>query len=165
MLNGNVWWIGITNVLKIASRHLQNWQGYDTEVRTWKNRHFSHHFGTFAWFSDCFDRFWSFKMCYGHFSRTLRRSGLKPCRYCIPISHFWLPICLTFMTWWPEMTLTSIRIPKHWYLYLGTNVRYIVIGDLLTLFALKIDVLVAKLSRPEKTVKLLSNDLWRHKWP
>ena len=68
---------------------------------------------------------------------TLRRSGLKPCRYCIPISHFWLPICLTFMTWWPEMTLTFIRIPKHWYLYLRTNVRYIVIGDLLTLFALK----------------------------
>ena len=159
MYVGNEWWIGtyyecVENFKSTSSKLIGIWHG------TLKNSHFSRHFGTLAWFSDCFDRFWCFKMCYGHFSRTLERSGLKPCRYCIPISHFWLPICFTFMTWWPEMTLTSIRIPQHWYLYLGTNVRYIVTGrDLLTLFALKIDLLVSKLIRPEKTRTIT------FKWP
>ena len=188
----------VENCKSTSSKLTGVWHG------TFKS-HFSRHFGTLAWFSDCFDRFWCFEMCYGHFSRTLQRSGhrllynwtvheptyrrkalhngpkirifvklipqhlldistcgfhcwidlfishrirwfgifwwglkqhaarvllhvfyrvvcgsgLKPCRYCIPISHFWLPICLTIMTWWPEMTLTSIRIPQHWYLYLG----------------------------------------------
>ena len=45
----------ITNVLKISSRHLQNWSGYDTEHV--KNRHFSRHFGTLAWFLDFFTDF------------------------------------------------------------------------------------------------------------
>ena len=54
------------------------------------------------------------KVFYGHFSRSLPKSDLKTCITALNQIFF----CLTFFTWWPDMTLTSIMVAKHskWYL-------------------------------------------------
>ena len=54
-----------------------------------------------------FYRIWCLKKCYGHFSRSLRKSGLKPCRYCIPISYFWLTYLLDLydLVIWDDLDL------------------------------------------------------------
>ena len=53
-----------------------------------------------------FYRIWCLKKCYGHFSRSLRKSG-KPCRYCIPISYFWLTYLLDLydLVIWDDLDL------------------------------------------------------------
>ena len=131
MLNGNVWWIGIRyegvgNCKSTSSKLTGIWHG-----TLKKNRHFSRHFGTLAWFSDCFDRFWCFKMCTGHFSRTLRRSGLKQCRYCIPQGCIY-PIFGYLFAWplWPG----DLRWPWPPLGYQGTDIyTWVQMSDTLSL--------------------------------
>ena len=106
-------------VYKITSRYLQKWLRYN--IKHVKNRHFSCHFGTLPWFSElCFlTDFDASKVFWGHFSRSLRKSDLKTCIAALNQYFF----CLTFFTWWPELTLTCIMVTKHkkWYLQMSVT--------------------------------------------
>ena len=56
-------------------------------------------------------------MFWGHFSRSLRKSDVKTCITALNPDLF----CLTFFTWWPEMSLTHIMVTMHrkWYLQMS----------------------------------------------
>ena len=116
MLEGNGWWICPQNFKWISSKMAEIW---------WKtckkNRHFSRHFGTLPWLSECYflTDFDAFKGVLGSFfAFFLRKSDLKTC---IAAVNHEKKNCLTFFTWWPEMTLTSIMVAKHskWYLQMS----------------------------------------------
>ena len=53
-------------------------------------------------------------------------------------------------TWWPEMTLTCIMVIKHRKGYL-TDVSDTIHADSLALFALNIEILLADVTKPEKS--------------
>ena len=148
------------NMCKISSRYLQKWLRYN--IKHVKNRHFSRHFGTLPWYFDYFfDRFWRFKKCFRViFSRSLRKSDLKTCIAALNHEFF----CLTFFTWWPEMTLTSIMVTKHskWYLQMSETLSMPISWLCLCLtsqFGLPMS------PSPKSRTFWLCPDLWRPSWP
>ena len=106
-------------VYKISSRYLQKWLRYDikhvkkqalfTSFRDYR------HFPNFYFLTD-FD---TSQIILGSFSRSLRKPDLKTCIAALNHETF----CLTFFTWWPDMTLTSIMVIKHskWYLQMSVT--------------------------------------------
>ena len=105
MLVVNGWWICVQNFKSISSKMAEIW------YKKCKNRHFSRHFGTLPWFTEFYFLidFDASKSALGSFSRSLRKSDPKTCIAALNHDFF----CLTFFTWWPEMTLTSIMVTKH----------------------------------------------------
>ena len=95
----------------------KKWLRYD--IKHVNNRHFHVISGLYHNFPNFI--FWPIlmlqKVFYGHFSRFLRKSDLKTCIAALSYEIF----CLTFFTWWPDMTLTSIMVIKHskWYLQMS----------------------------------------------
>ena len=103
-------------VHNISSRYLQKWLRYDGKrVKT----------GTFhvisglPWFSEFhfLTDFDASKSVLGSFFAFFAKIWPKTCTAALNHDFF----CLTFFTWWPEMTLTSIMVAKHskWYLQMS----------------------------------------------
>ena len=73
-------------------------------------------------------------------------------------------ICLTFFTWWPEMTLTCIMVTKHrkWYLQMSVTLSMPIHWLCLRLTS----KFYSPMSPSPKSRKFwLWPDLWRHQWP
>ena len=62
------------------------------------------------------------------------------------------------------MTLTCIMVTKHRKMIL-TDVSDTIHADSLALFALNIEILLADVTKPQKSKIWLWPDLWRHQWP
>ena len=135
-------------VYKISSRYLQKWLRYS--IKHVKNRHFSRHFGTLPWFSEFlfFDRFWRFKKCFRFIFRVffLRKSDLKTC--IAALNHdFFLFDLFHLMTWY-DLDL-----------YYGHKAQEMIVTDVsdtihagsLALCALNIEILLADVTKPEKS--------------
>ena len=91
------------------------------------------------------------------FPRSLRKSDLKTCIAVLYPDFF----CLTFFTWWPEMTLTCIMVTKHkkWYLQMSVTL-FMPIHWLCLRLTSKF---YSPMSPSPKSRKfLLWPDLWRH---
>ena len=145
---------------KISSRYLQQWLRYD--IKHVKNRHFSRHFGTLPIFSESyfFTDFDTSMSVLGSFSRSLRKSYLKTC--IAPLNHE--IFCLTFFTWWLEMTLTSIMVTKHskWYLQISETLSM----PISWLYLCLTSQFCSPMSpSPKYRTFWLWPDLWRHSWP
>ena len=100
------------------------------------------------------------KVFKGHFSRYLRKSDLKTC--ITAQNHE--KNCLTFFTWWPEMTLTCIMVTKHrkWYLQMSVTLSMPIHWFCLRLTS----KFYSPMSPSPKSRKFwLWPDLWRHQWP
>ena len=114
MLEGNGWWICAQNFKSVSSKMAEIWP------KTCQKQAL---FTSFRDFTDIFlivifDWFWRFKKCLRViFHVFLRKSDLKTC--IAPLNHECF--CLTFFSWWPEMTFTSIVVTKHskWYLQMS----------------------------------------------
>ena len=147
-------------VYKISSRYLQKCLRYD--IKHVKNRHFSRHFGTLPWFSEFY--FWPILMLQtvflGHFSRSLRKSDLKTCIAALNHDFF----CLTFFTWWADMTLTSIMVMKHskWYLQMSETLSMPISWLCLCLTSQFCSPMSPS---PKCRTFWLWPDLGRHSWP
>ena len=100
------------------------------------------------------------KVFQGHFSRSVRKSGLKTC--IAPLNHE--IFCLTFFTWWPEMTLTSIMVTKHskWYLQMSETLSMPISWLCLCLTSQFCSPMSPS---PKCRTYWLWPDLWRHWWP
>ena len=73
-------------------------------------------------------------------------------------------LCLTFFTWWPEMTLTCIMVTKHgkWYLQLSVTLSMPIHWLCLRLTS----TFSSPMSPSPKSRKFwLWPDLWRYQWP
>ena len=127
-----------------------------------KNKHFSRHFGTLPWISKFYflTDFDASKIVFGHFLRSLRKSNLKTCIAALNHEFY----CLTFFTWWPEMTLTCIMVTKHrtWYLQMSVALSMPIHWLCLRLTS----KLCSPMSpSPKSRTFRLWPDLWRHQWP
>ena len=149
-------------VYNISSRYLQKWLRYN--IKHVKNRHFSRHFRTLPWFSEvCFlTDFDASKSVLGSFfSRSLRKSDPKTC---IAALNHEKKHCLTFFTWWPEMTLTCIMVSKHRKIYLQMSVTLSM--PIHWLYLRLTSKFYSPMSPSPKSRKFwLWPDLWRHQWP
>ena len=146
-------------VYNISSRYLQKWLRYSTKHV--KNRHFSRQFGTLPWFSEVYflTDFDASKSVLGLFSRSLRKSDLKTCIAALNREIF----CLTFFTWWPDMTLTCIMVTKHrkWYLQMSVTLYMPIHWLCLRLTS----TFYSPMSPSPKSWKFwLWPDLWRYQW-
>ena len=72
--------------------------------------------------------------------------------------------CLTFFTWWPEMTLTCIMVTKHrkWYLQMSVTLSMPIHWLCLRLTS---KFYLPMSPSPKSRKFLLWPDLWRHRWP
>ena len=132
-------------VYKISSRYLQKWLRY--HIKHVKNRHFSRHFGTLPWFSwFCFlTDFDASKSFLGLFFAFLRKSDLKnmyrssKSRFLFYLFHLvtWDDLDLYYGHKAQEMILTDVSDTIH--------------ADSLALFALNIEILLADVTKPEKS--------------
>ena len=72
--------------------------------------------------------------------------------------------CLTFFTWWPDMTLTSIMVAKHskWYLQMSETLSMPI-----SCLCLCLTSQFCSPMSPSKKCRTfwLWPDLWRHSWP
>ena len=148
-------------VYKISSRYLQKWLRYS--IKHVKNRHFSRHFGTLPWFSEfCFlTDFDASNSVLGSFFAFFAKIWPKN-MYRSSKSRFFF--CLTFFTWWPEMTLTCIMVTKHrkWYLQMSVTLSIPIHWLCLRLTS----TFYSPMSPSPKSRKFwLWPDLWRHQWP
>ena len=125
----------------------KKWLRYD--IKHVKNKHFSRHFGTLPRFSEFyfFTDFEASKSVIGSFFTFFAKIWPKNMYH---RSKYRIFFVRPYLTWWPEMTLTSIMVTKHrkWYLQ---NVRYTIHTDSLALFELNIEILLADVTKPEKS--------------
>ena len=134
-------------VYKISSEYLQKWLRYN--IKHVKNRHFSRHFATLPWFSE-FYFFWPIltlqKVFWGHFSRSLWKSDIITCIAALNHEIF----CLTFfhLVTWDDLDLYYGHKAQEMIL---TDVSDTIHADSLTLFALNIEILLADVTKPEKS--------------
>ena len=138
-------------VYKISSRYLQKWLRYS--IKHVKNRHFSRHFGTLLWFSDsCFlIDFDASKSVLGSFFAFFAKIWPKN-MYRSSKSRFF---CLTFFlpVTWDDLDLHYGRKAQEMIL---TDVSDTIHADSLALFALNIEILLADVTKPEKS-KILTD--------
>ena len=113
-----------------------------------KNRYFSRHFGTLPWFSEFYflTDFDASKVFYGHFSRSLRKSDPKTC--IAGLNHDIFLLDLFYLMTWDDLDLYYGH--KAQYMIL-TNVRDTIHSDSLALFELNIAILLAHVTKPEKS--------------
>ena len=148
-------------VYKISSRYLQKWLRYD--IKHVKNRHYSRHFGTLPWFSEFYflTDFDGSKSVLGSFFAFFAKIWPKN-MYRSSKSRFFF--CLTFFTWWPDMTLTSIMVIKHskWYLQMSETLSMPISWLCLCLTSQFCSPMSPS---PKCQTFWLWPDLWRHSWP
>ena len=142
MLEGNVSWICVQNFKSISSKMAEIYHKTCQKQALFTS--FSDLTVIFRFF------FWPIltlqKVFEGHFSRSLWKSDLKTCIAALNHEIF----CLTFFTWWPEMTLTFIMVTKAQEMIL-TDVSDTIHADSLAFFALNIEILLADVTKPEKS--------------
>ena len=148
-------------VYTISSGYLQKWLRYD--IKHVKNRHFSRHFGTLPWFSEFYflTNFDASKSVLGSFFAFFaKKTDLKTCIAALNHDFF----CLTFFTWWPDMTLTSIMVAKHskWYLQMSETL-FMPISWLCLCLTSQFRSPMSP--SPKCRTFWLWPDLWRHSWP
>ena len=148
-------------VYKISSRYLQKWLWYN--IKHVKNRHFSRHFATLPLFSEfCFlTDFDASKSVLGSFFAFF----VKICpKNMYRSSKSRIFFCLTFFTWWPEMTLTFIMVTKHrkWYLQMSVTLSMPISWLCLCLTSQFCSPMSPRL---KCRTFWLWPDLWRHSWP
>ena len=133
-------------VCRISSRYLQKWLRYN--IKHVKNRHFSRHFATLPWFSEfCFlTDFDASKSVLGSFFAFFAKIWPKN-MYRSSKSLFF---CLTFFTWWPDNDLDLYYGHKAQEMIL-TDVSDTIHADSLALFAFNIEILLADVTKPEKS--------------
>ena len=132
-------------VYKISSRYLQKWLRYS--IKHVKNRHFSRHFGTSSWFSEfCFlTDFDASKSVLGSFFAFFAKIWPKnmyhssKSRFLFYLFHLvtWDDLDLYYDHKAHEMILTDVSDTIH--------------ADSLALFALSIEILLANVTKPEKS--------------
>ena len=147
-------------VYKISSWYLEKWLRYD--IKHVKNRHLSRHFGTLPWFSEFYflTDFDASKSVLGSFFAFFAKIWPKN-MYRSSKSRFFL---LTFFTWWPDMTLTSIMVMKHskWYLQMSETLSMPISWLCLCLTSQFCSPMSPS---PKCRTFWLWPDLWRHSWP
>ena len=134
------------HVYKISSLYLQKWLRYN--IKHVKNRRFSRHFGTIPWFSEfCFltDSDAS-KSVSGSFSRSLRKYDLKTC--IAALNHDFFLFDLFHLVAWDDLDLYYGHKAQEMIL---TDVSDTIHADSLALFALNIEILLADVTKPEKS--------------
>ena len=142
------------HVYKISSRYLQKWLRYD--IKHVKNRHFSRHFGTLPWFFEfCFlTDFDASKSVLGSFFAFLEKiwpksdlkSDLKTC--IAALNHDFFLFDLFHLVTWDDLDLYYGHKAQEMIL---TDVSDTIHADSLALFALNIDILLADVTKPEKS--------------
>ena len=118
-------------VYKISSRYLQKWL----------------RFGTLPWVSDfCFlTDFDASKSVLGHCSRSLRKSDLKTCIAALNHDFFVWPFSPGDLRWpWPVLWSQSTENDAY-------RCQWTIHADSLALFALNIEILLADVTKPEKS--------------
>ena len=139
-------------VYKISSRYLQKWPRYN--IKHVKNRHFSRHFGTLGTVIFrilFFDQFWRFKKCFRViFSRSLRKSDLNTC--IAALNHEFVLFDLFHLVTWDDLDLYYGHKAQQMIL---TDVSDTIHADSLALFALNIEILLADVTKPEKSKILI----------
>ena len=94
-----------------------------------------------------FDRFWRFKKCFRViFSRSLRKSDLKTC--IAALNHDFFLCDLFHLVTWDDLELYYGHKTQKMIL---TDVSDTIHADSLTLFALNIEILLADVTKPEKS--------------
>ena len=107
-----------------------------------------------------FDRFSCFKKCFrvifAFFAKIWPKNMYRSSK-----SRFF---CLTFFTWWPDMTLTSIMVMKHskWYLQMSETLSMPISWLCLCLTSQFCSPMSPS---PKCRTFWLWPDLWRHSWP
>ena len=134
------------HVYNISSRYLQKWLRYD--IKHVKNRHFSRHFGTLPWFSEfCFlTDFDASKSVLGSFFAFFAKIWPKN-MYRSSKSRFFL-FDLFHLVTWDDLDLYYGHKAQEMIL---TDVSDTIHADSLTLFALNIEILLADVTKPEKS--------------
>ena len=106
MLEGNGWLICVQNVKSISSKMDEIWHKTCQKQALFTSfRDFTVIFRILF-----FDRLWCFKKCFRVIFRVLCENLTQKHVSQLLITKFF---CLTFFTWWPDMTLTSIMIIKY----------------------------------------------------
>ena len=148
-------------VYKIPSRYLQKWLRYN--IKRVKNRHFSRDFGTWPWFYEFYflTDFDASKGVLGSFFRVFFAKIWPKNMYRSSKLRFF---CLTFFTWWPEMTLTSIMVAKHskWYIQMSETLSMPISWLCLCLTSQFCSPMSPS---PKCRTFWLWPDLWLHLWP
>ena len=144
----------------ISSLYIKKWLSYD--INHVKNRHFSRHFGLHRDFPHfIFYLFWRFKkrlrVIFAFFAKIWLKNMYHGSK-----SRFF---CLTFFTWWPNMTLNYTYYGHKAQEMILENVRDTIHADSLALFELNIEILLADVTKPKSRTFCLWPDLRRHWWP
>ena len=148
-------------VYKISSRYLQKWLRYN--IKHVKKQALFTSFRDFTVIFRIlfFDRFWRFKKCFrvifAFFVKIWPTNMYRS-------SKSRKKICLTFFTWWPEMTLTFIMVTKHrkWYLQMSVTLSMPISWLCLCLTSQFCSPMSPS---PKCRTFWLWPDLWRHSWP
>ena len=156
MLEGNGWWICVQNFKSISSKMAEIWHKTCQKQALFTSFRYYRHFPIFYFLTD-FD---TSKSILGSFSRSLRKPDLKTCIAALNHETF----CLTFFTWWPDMTWTSIMVIKHskWYLQMSVTLSMPISWLCLCLTSQFCSPMSPS---PKCRTFWLWPDLWRHSWP
>ena len=133
-------------VYKMSSRYLQKWLIYN--IKHVKNWRFSRHFGTLPWFSEFrfLTDFDASKSILGLFFAFFAKIWPKN-MYCSSISRFFL-FDLFHLVTWDDLDLYYGHKAQEMIL---TDVSDTIHADSLALFALNIEILLADVTKPEKS--------------
>ena len=135
-------------VYKISSRYFQKWLRYNILVKHVKNRHFSRHFAALPWFYEfCFlTDIGASKSVLGSFFAFFAKIWPKNI-YRSSKSHFFL-FDLFHLVTWDDLDLYYGHKAQEMIL---TDVSDTIHADSLALFALNIEILLADVTKPEKS--------------
>ena len=127
-------------------RYLKKWLRYN--IKHVKNRRFSRHFGILPWFSEfCFlTDFDASKSILWSFSRSSRKSDLKTC--ITALNHEFFLFDLFHRVTWDDLDLYYGHKAQEMIL---TDVSDTIHADSLALLALNIKILLADVTKPEKS--------------
>ena len=133
-------------VYKISSRYLQKWLRYT--IKHVKNRDFSRHFGTLPWFSEfCFlTDFDASKSVLGSFFAFFAK--IRPKKMCRSSKSRFCLFDLFHPVTWDDLDLYYGHKAQEMIL---TDVSDTIHADSLALFALNIEILLADVTKPEKS--------------
>ena len=133
-------------VYKISSRYLQKWLRYN--IKHVKNRRFSRHFGTLPWFSEfCFlTDFDASKSVLGSFFAFFAK--IWPKNMYRKSKHDFFLFDLFHLMTWDDLDLCYGHKAQEMIL---TDVSDTIHADSLALFALNIEILLADVTKPEKS--------------
>ena len=136
-------------VYTISKPYLQKLLSYDTKHV--KNRHFSRHFGTLPWFSEFYllIDFSASKGVTESFFAFFAKSDIKTCIAALNPEIVWFD--LFYLVTWDDLDLYYCHKAQEMIL---TNFSDTIRADSLALFALHIKIVLADVTKPEKSIIL-----------